>query len=97
MLWAAFSFIDGLNGAFPYPLADFRPENFDLLLYLRKLASLARSQFFPPILNVTQTECISEDLDIPIFIDQCITCFENNQQDPIVLTCDLPEGFLRPS
>ncbi|MDG2095774.1 MAG: GC-type dockerin domain-anchored protein [Phycisphaerales bacterium] len=82
----SFSFLNGLNGAFPYPLADFRPENFDLISYLRSVALLARTQF-EGLPSVEQTQCLSQRLDIPIFIDECRTCLSG------ITPCILPEDF----
>ena len=83
----ASSVINGLNGAFPYPLADFRPENFDLLTYLRTMTLLVQGPFDLDAISIRRTQCLSIDPSFPVFIDYCKDCSGPG------LFCLLPENF----
>ncbi|MBG84165.1 MAG: hypothetical protein CMJ40_06405 [Phycisphaerae bacterium] len=68
-----------IQGGFPYPLADFRPENWDLINYTRVTAQTCGGEI------ETSTDQYSTNTNIPVFIDDCAV--------PSDAQCIFPEDF----
>ena len=69
-------FSTGLHGSFPYPVVDFNPDNWDLLIFSRVMALLLQTKF---------TYQYTERDQYPVAIDVC----QSPYWDPALPNCNM--------